>query len=249
VAGVTQRFRWIPPGTFMMGLSQAERDAALASTPSNETESVNAEIEHQVTFTQGYWLADSACSQAMWLALMGTKPSKCNNAPQNPVEQVSWDDCQQMIAKLNQQLPGSGFSLPSEAQWEYACRAGTVTAFSYGSTITPEQVNYNGQFPIGGAEKGLYRQKTVPVKSLPPNAWGLYEMHGNVWQWSNDYYADYSGSAEIDPAGPAAGSRRVSRGGSWFNFAKSCRSASRYGSAPSRRSGLLGFRLAARAAP
>lgn len=249
VAGVSQRFRWIQPGTFTMGSSQAEKDAALASVPNSKPEWFAAEVPHQVTLTQGYWLADSSCTQALWQAITGSNPAKFTDSPQNPVEQVSWDDCQQFLSKLNGRVSGGGFRLPSEAQWEYACRAGTTTAFSFGSTITPEQVNYDGNFPFAGAAKGLYRQKTVPVKSLPPNAWGLYEMHGNVWQWCNDWYGDFSGSAERDPPGPSSGSDRVGRGGCWSNYAGSCRSANRNGSTPGYRDAYLGFRIAAQATP
>jgi formylglycine-generating enzyme required for sulfatase activity len=247
VADVTQRFRWIQPGTFTMGSSQAEKDAAVQAGAKPEW--VAPEVQHQVTLTQGFWLADSACTQALWQAITGSNPANFKDSPQNPVEQVSWDDCQQFLSKLNGRVSGGGFRLPSEAQWEYACRAGTTTAFSFGSTITPEQVNYDGNFPFAGAAKGLYRQKTVPVKSLPPNGWGLYEMHGNVWQWCNDWYGDFSGSAERDPAGPSSGSSRVSRGGSWDGRAGDCRSANRYGSTPDDRRNNLGFRIAAQATP
>ena len=249
VAGVSQRFRWIQPGTFTMGTSQAEKDAALASVPNSKPEWFAGEVPHQVTLTQGFWLADSACTQALWQAITGSNPANFKDSPQNPVEQVSWDDCQQFLSELNDRVSGGGFRLPSEAQWEYACRAGTTTAFSFGTTITPEQVNYNGDYPFGGAAKGLNRQKTVPVKSLLPNSWGLYEMHGNVWQWCNDWYDDFSGSAERDPAGPSSGSRRVFRGGGWYNRAWLCRSALRYWDAPDYRDPTLGFRVAAQATP
>jgi RNA polymerase sigma factor (sigma-70 family) len=247
VADVTQRFRWIQPGTFTMGSSQAEKDAAVQAGAKPEW--VAPEVQHQVTLTQGFWLADSACTQALWQAITGSNPANFKDSPQNPVEQVSWDDCQQFLSKLNGRVSGGGFRLPSEAQWEYACRAGTTTAFSFGSTITPEQVNYDGNFPFAGAAKGLYRQKTVPVKSLPPNGWGLYEMHGNVWQWCNDWYGDFSGSAERDPAGPSSGSGRVYRGGSWSSGARNCRSAVRGWLTPDYRYSRLGFRIAAQATP
>jgi formylglycine-generating enzyme required for sulfatase activity len=249
VADVTQRFRWIRPGTFTMGSSQEEKDAALALDPGGKPEWLASEVPHQVTLTQGFWLADSACTQALWQAITGSNPASFKDSPQNPVEQVSWDDCQQFLSKLNGRVSGGGFRLPSEAQWEYACRAGTTTTFSFGSTITPEQVNYNGNYPFAGAAKGLSRQKTVPVKSLPPNAWGLYEMHGNVWQWCNDWYGDFSGSAERDPAGPSSGSARVSRGGSWGSGAGYCRSALRIGGASGDRDSSLGFRIVAQATP
>jgi sulfatase modifying factor 1 len=248
IADVTQRFRWIQPGTFTMGSPQAEKDAVVASEPGFKYW-VAKEVPHHVTLTQGFWLADSTCTQALWLAITGSNPANFTESPQNPVETVSWDDCQQFLSQLNDRVSGGGFRLPSEAQWEYACRAGTTTAFSFGSTITPEQVNYNGNVPFGGAAKGLYRQKTVPVKSLPPNAWGLYEMHGNVWQWCNDWYDEYSGSAVRDPAGPSSGSFRVFRGGSWLSTARCCRSAYRGGVTPGYRDSNLGFRVAAQATP
>lgn len=171
------------------------------------------------------------------------------------MEQVSWDDCQQFLSKLNDRVSGGGFGLPSEAQWEYACRAGTTTAFSCESTITREQVNYNENIeksPFGSTAKGLLRgriSKTVPVKSLPPNAWGLYEMHGNVWQWCNDWFGDFSGSAERDPTGPKSGSFRVIRGGSWIDRARDNRSASRIRYPSGYRVPSLGFRFAAQATP
>ena len=105
--------------------------------------------------------------------------------------------------------------LPTEAEWEYACRAGTNTPFSFGDNITPEQVNYDGNYPYADGKKGLYREKTVPVKSLPANAWGLYEMHGNVWEWCQDWYGDYPAEPVTNPEGSQAGVERVVRGGSW----------------------------------
>jgi sulfatase modifying factor 1 len=248
VAGVTQRFRWIQPGTFTMGSPQAEKDAFVAIQPGNK-DWVAKEVPHHVTLTQGFWLADSTCTQALWQAITGSNPATFTESPQNPVEQVSWDDCQQFLSKLNGRVSGGGFCLPSEAQWEYACRAGTTTAFSFGSTITPEQVNYNGDYPFAGAAKGLFRQKTVPVKSLPPNAWGLYEMHGNVWQWCNDWHGEYSGNAMRDPAGPSSGSIRVIRGGCWGYGAGGCRSAVRGGGALDDRDSSFGFRIAVQATP
>ena len=248
VAEVTQRFRWIQPGTFTMGSPQAEKDALVASVPGIK-DRVAIEVPHHVTLTQGFWLADSTCTQALWQAITGTNPATMKDSLQNPVEMVSWDDCQQFLSQLNDRVSGGGFRLPSEAQWEYACRAGTTTAFSFGSTITPEQVNYNGKFPFGGAAKGLFRQKTVPVKSLPPNAWGLYEMHGNVGQWCNDWGGEYSGGAVRDPAGPLSGSERAYRGGNYGDSAWICRSAFRNGGPPVGLSPGLGFRIAAQATP
>ena len=141
-------------------------------------------------------------------------------------------------------MPGLAAGLPSEAQWENACRAGTTTPFSFGQNITPEQVNYDGNNPYADGKKGLDRARTVPVKSLPPNPWGLYEMHGNVWEWCADWYGDYPKGPQIDPSGPPEGVSRVLRGGSWYDYGQRCRAAGRGWREPGYRSGRLGFRLA-----
>jgi formylglycine-generating enzyme required for sulfatase activity len=230
--GIIQRFRWINPGTFTMG------------SPTNEPERSDSELQHKVTLTHGYWLADSACTQALWLAVTGGNPSRFQENTNNPVENVSWDDVQAFIQRLNQSRPGLLARLPSEAEWEYACRAGTTTPFSFGDNITTEQVNYNGDYPYAGAAKGEYRKKTVAVKSLSANPWGLYEMHGNVWEWCADWFGEYEQAAVIDPPGPTEGSYRVLRGGSWYVRARITRSAYRSRSDSDGRYDLNGFRLA-----
>ena len=190
---VTQRMRWIEPGTFLMG------------SPEDELERDDDEgPQHPVTISRGFWLFDTACTQALWEAVMGKNPRAFKGA-ERPVENVSWHDCQDFLKRLNERVPGIDLVLPSEAQWEYACRAGTTTPFSFGATITPEQVNYA-------------REETVPVASLPSNLWGLYEMHGNVWEWCQDYWhGDYQGAPTDGSAwlGDATGADRVLRGGSW----------------------------------
>jgi formylglycine-generating enzyme required for sulfatase activity len=230
--GITQRFRWINPGTFLMG------------SPDSEPERRKGETQHEVTLTEGYWLADTACTQALWQAVTGGNSSRFQDAPNNPVEKVSWDDVQAFIEQLNGMIPELRAKLPSEAQWEYACRAGTITPFSFGANITPEQVNYDGNYPYGGGIKGLYRKKTVPVKSLPVNPWGLYEMHGNVWEWCQDWYGDYKPEAAVDPVGAYNRFNCVLRGGSWIYGGRSTRSASRGRRGPADRDGDFGFRLA-----
>ncbi|MDR2500316.1 MAG: SUMF1/EgtB/PvdO family nonheme iron enzyme [Treponema sp.] len=137
----------------------------------------------------------------------------------------------------------SGYRLPTEAEWEYACRAGTGGPFSTGNNITTDQANYDGHYPYNNNAKGVYREKTVNAGSFAANPWGLYDMHGNVWEWCWDWYESYSGNSQTDPAGPAAGSDRVLRGGSWLNFARNLRSANRGSYAPSDRGNDLGFRL------
>jgi len=168
--GVTQRLLWIAPGAFQMG------------SPQDEPERLGSETLHTVLLTRGGWLADTACTQALWRAVMGTNPSRFQGEDR-PVENVSWNDVQDFLQRLNAMIPGGGFRLPTEAEWEYACRAGTTTPFWFGAQITPEQVNYHGDYPYAGGERGLYRGETVAVYALPCNAWGLYQMHGNVLEW------------------------------------------------------------------
>jgi formylglycine-generating enzyme required for sulfatase activity len=134
--------------------------------------------------------------------------------------------------------------LPTEAEWEYACRAGTITPFSFGEDITPDQVNYDGNSPYRGSKKGLSRGETVEVASLPANPWGLYEMHGNVWEWCQDWFRAYPAEPVVDPTGPEAGERRVLRGGSWFRNGRNARAACRVRVESGLRGRIDGFRLA-----
>jgi len=232
VKGVHQCFRWMPPGTFMMG------------SPETEIDRFADETQHEVTLTQGFWLADTACTQALWQEVMGENPSHFKGNPNNWVENVSWEDTQHFIARLNQLFPDLAARLPTEAEWEYACRAGTTTPFSFGDNITPEQVNYDGNRPYADGKKGVYREKTVPVKSLPANPWGLYEMHGNVWEWCQDWFSQYPNKPVIDPTGVETGDNRVLRGGFWNDGGRGIRSAVRVGNRPGYRDGDIGFRLA-----
>ena len=235
IAGVVQCFRWIEPGEFWMGspLGEPER-------------SENEGPRHGVRLTAGYWLADTACTQALWQAVMGDNSSRFQENPSNPVEQVSWDDVNAFLQRVEEMLPGVQARLPSEAEWEYACRAGSDTPFHFGETISPDQANYNGDHPYAGGEKGLYRGKTVPVKSFAPNAWGLYEMHGNVWEWCADGLREYDSEMHEDPRGPEGDAPRVVRGGSWFDDAGSLRSACRDGWPRDFRLHDLGFRFSLR---
>jgi len=237
---VKQRMRWINPGRFMMG------------SPAGEKERDDDEVLHEVNLTKGFWLADTACTQELWEVVMGENPSRFKGK-QRPVENVSWDNCREFFQNIKSipALADITLCLPTEAQWEYACRAGAriLTPFSFGETITPDQANYDGNYPYDEGEKGKYREETVDVKSFPSNAWGLYEMHGNVLEWCSDWYDEqyYNQCKEQgiveNPKGPDSGGGRVLRGGSWDGDARDCRSASRSWYDPGHRHILIGFRL------
>jgi formylglycine-generating enzyme required for sulfatase activity len=137
----------------------------------------------------------------------------------------------------------NGYRLPTEAEWEYACRAGRRTPFNTGNNITTDQANYNGKYPYNNNANGTNRDKTTPVGSFAPNAWGLYDMHGNVFEWCWDWNARYASEPQTDPLGASSGSNRVARGGSWGNMARSLRSASKYAEPPDCRDNYMGFRL------
>ena len=224
-------FRWIKPGRFNMG------------SPETEPERGNNEVSHEVILTEGFWLGETVCTQELWETVMGNNPSSFKGE-KLPVENVSWNDCNKFLEKINSLMPGLELYLPTEAQWEYACRSGTQTPFSFGDNINTAQVNYDGNYPYQGGIEGKYREKTVEVKSLPCNDWGLYEMHGNVYEWCNDWYGDYDLDASIDPVGPNTGTARVLRGGSWYYDAGNVRSAFRDCRGPAYRYDFVGFRLA-----
>jgi formylglycine-generating enzyme len=229
--GIRQLFRWIEPGSFAMG-----------SSP-DEPERWENEIKHTVTLTKGYWLADSTVTQVLWQAVMNENPSYFKGA-YRPVDSVSWGNAQVFIGKMNRMKPELRLCLPTEAQWEYACRAGTQTAFSFGSQINSKLVNFDGANPYNNGRPSQSRQETVEVKTLPANAWGLYEMHGNVLEWCQDWYGDYLPQTVIDPQGFESGAYRVLRGGSCFDSGRYCRSARRSNSSPDRAYDDFGFRLA-----
>jgi len=232
VRGVCQTFRWLEPGDFMMG------------SPEDESERHDDERLHRVTLNKGFWLADSTVTQELWQLVIGKNPSRFKGEKQ-PVEMVSWDDAQQFIERINKLVPELSVRLPWEAEWEYGCRGGTTTPFSFGNTITPEHVNYDGNHPYNDGKKGKYRGGTVAVKTLPCNSWGLYEMHGNVWEWCQDVYREDLGrEAVTDPTGPESGVVCVLRGGSWILGGWYARSAFRSRGRPGFRNFNLGFRLA-----
>jgi len=230
---IGMKFVYIQPGSFMMG------------SPESEPKRDDDEKQHKVRLTKGFHMQTTEVTQGQWKAVMGSNPSGFKDCGNDcPVEQVSWNDVQKFIKKLNKKEKSDKYRLPTEAEWEYAARAGTSTAFSFGKCLSTDQANYDGRYPLKNCPKGEYRRKTLPVASFAPNAWGLHDMHGNVWEWCQDWYGeDYPSGAVTDPGGPSTGSVRVLRGGSWRNGAGYCRAAVRYRDTPDVRFRSIGFRL------
>jgi len=218
----------IPAGTFTMGSPTSEVNRNDDETQHQVTLSAFKMSKYEITFEQ----YDAFCE-----ATGREKPSDEGWGRGNrPVINVSWDDANAFAEWM-------GCRLPTEAEWEYACRAGTTTPFNTGNNLTTAQANYNGNNPYNNNAKGIYREKTLPVGSFAANAYGLFDMHGNVWEWCSDWYGDYSTSAQTNPKGPSSGWYRVSRGGSWDLSANRCRTADRNGNTPGNRFNSLGFRL------
>ena len=209
---------WCAPGHFMMGSPLAERGR------------FDDEPQHQVTLTKGFWLGKFEVTQKQWQSVMGENPSKFKD-PDRPVESVSWEDCNAFIRKLNVELGGVA-RFPTEAEWEYACRAGNTSPIS-GTGLLSEMAWYD-------ANSG---NETHPVGKNHPNAWGFFDMHGNVLEWCYDWFGKFDAKA-TDPKGPSIGSFRVLRGGCWFFYARDCRSAYRLKRDPALRNAIFGFRLA-----
>ena len=224
VQGVVQRFRWIAPGEFMMGSPKVEPGRSLGET------------KHRVKIAKGYWLADTPVTQALWRAVMGTEPSRFHG-DRRPVERVSWDDAMAFCAAASAYV--SGMCLPTEAQWEYACRAGTTTATWVGDLsgqiVAPEIDGIAWYYTNSGDE-------TRDVATKRPNPWGLYDMLGNVFEWCADAWCETLPYA-TDPL-VQDGGLRVVRGGSWDSIAGHLRAANRNAEAPGLRGSTLGFRVA-----
>ena len=229
---VEYAWRWCPAGEFMMGGERSEWSGA---------RSLDKSDAHCVTLSRSFWILETQVTQQMWKSVMGEKPEKWRG-DNFPVVCVTWRDSQEFCSRLRAATRLS-IQLPTEAQWEYACRAGTTTAFSFGDSCNGSAANCDGMSPWGTPQNGLYVGNTTVVKSYSANPWGLYDMHGNVWEWCSDWYGEYAPVAAIDPKGPDSGTFRVSRGGSWRAAAERCRSAARGCNAPESKIDSLGFRL------
>ena len=209
--GVNLEMVLIPEGTFLMGSTPIE-DPFSNKKPRGARDEFP---QHQVTLTKPFYMGKYEVTQEQWIEIMGKNPSDYKGK-KVPVTCVSWNDCQEFIKKLNGITKGK-YRLPTEAEWEYACRAWTKTVYSFGDVITPQDANYLDS-NVG---------KPIEVGKYNPNAFGLYDMHGNVWEWCEDWYGEYPGGAITDPKGPAAGSWRVLRGGAFCNIASDARSSVR----------------------
>ena len=216
--GATMELIWCAPGSFEMG------------SPKQEHGRFPNEVSHRVTLTKGFWLGKYEVTQRQWESVMLSYPSRFKS-PDNPVDTVSWLECQVFISRVNTMLGGLA-RLPTEAEWEYACRAGSVTPFS-GSGIASEMAWYDQNSDF----------QTHVVGSHKPNAWGFYDMHGNVLEWCADWFSDQKMDS-VDPKGPPSGSFKIMRGGCWFFFESDCRSAYRLKREPNLRNCIFGLRLA-----
>ncbi len=223
---IDMSFRLIPAGSFKMG------------SPDGEDGRFKDERQHLVTISKPFYLQTTEVTQKQWTQVMGSNPSffkECGN--DCPVETVSWEDAQEFIRNLNQREGGKKYRLPTEAEWEYACRAKSEGRFCFGNQKAElEKYAWYATNP--------FSLKTHPVSKREPNAWGLYDMHGNVKEWCQDWHGDYPSSQVTDPTGPKAGKERVSRGGSYSGDSRRLRSANRGRERPDHRGSTVGFRVA-----
>jgi formylglycine-generating enzyme required for sulfatase activity len=225
----------IPKGKFLMG-----------SPETGEIRDKN-ETQHEVTISQNFYMGSTEVTQVQWQKVMRNNPSSLKG-DELPVAEINWEEavefCKRLSEMPEEKKAGRKYRLPTEAEWEYACRAETTTPFHFGSQLNGRQANFDGTKPYGTEMKVPYLQKPTPVGKYPANAWGLYDMHGNVWEWCSDWYGEYPSGSVTDPSGPATGSLRVTRGGGWYCNAAVCRSAFRGSLVPLYRDFFLGFRLA-----
>lgn len=239
-------FVLIKGGTFVMG------------SPFSEAEREKDETPHRVT-VRDFYMGKYEVTQREYRRVMGANPSQFKG-DDLPVENVNWFEAVQYCNKrsareglipaysirgqtVNRNRNATGYRLPTEAEWEYACRAGTTSPFSTGDNITTDQANYYGTYPYNNGARGKYRQETIPARSFEPNPWGLHNMHGNVWEWCWDWYGSYGSGDQTNPTGASSGAYRVYRGGGWNDFGRHLRCAYRATSPPLHRVGNVGLRL------
>jgi len=251
VNSVGMEFTLLPAGEFWMG-----------SPPGEPGRHPDEHPQHRVRLSQPFFLGTVPVTQDQWIKVMRFNPSSFREGGPAanrvagldtrcfPVERVSWFDasafCQALSQRPEEREAGRVYRLPTEAEWEYACRAGTTTLFHFGNDLTSDKANLDGSNPEGLAPRSIYLGRTCPVGQYPSNAFGLYDMHGQVWEWCNDWFSDdyYQHSPEVDPPGPAATARRALRGGGWYYGARIARSAYRYRYEPEARHHDFGLRVA-----
>ncbi len=267
--GLEFEFAWIPPGKFWMGQTAEETKLLIEVAGEEKYQKFFARElpRHRVALTRGFYMQTTPVTVAQWKAFheatgyrteaeredgaygwTGSEWKKQKGVvwktpgfaqtDDHPVTCVSWNDVSEFLKWI-----GEDYRLPTEAEWEYACRAGTEGAFWTGRCLGTDQANYDGNYPLEGCPKGEYRETTTPVNTFSPNPWGLHDMHGNVWEWCSDWFGGYPDGPATDPTGPESGVLRVARGGSWDGYARYCRSAYRSGGKPEDRNYYLGFRL------
>jgi formylglycine-generating enzyme required for sulfatase activity len=240
---IGMRLLLIPSGSFIMGSHGAESDRSIREGP-----------QHPVKITRPFYLGIGPVTQREFKVVMGQNPShfSIDNGGDwdHPVEQVTWDDavmfCKKLSAMPQEKQAGRSYRLPTEAEWEYACRAETTTPFYHGGyALSSNMANFNGQYPYGDAPRGPNLARTTKVGAYPANPWGLFDMIGNVWEWCSDYYDEiyYANSPAENPPGPKASLYRVLRGGSWYTTGRFCRSAARNMGTPESRANYVGFRV------
>jgi len=249
---IGMKLAYIPAGKFLMG------------SPADEAERTEDELRHEVAITRPFYLGVYEVTQREFNPLMAATvkrgaifDERRGGGPDHPMENVTWRHavafCEALSGLPAEKQAGRRYRLPTEAEWEYACRAGTTTPYHFGKSLSARQANFNGHFPAGGAEKGPYLRRTAKVGSFKPNAWGLYDMHGNVAEWCSDYYDKdyYRKGPKEGPKGPDKGVvptdyndfYRVIRGGCWLDEARACRSAYRFRAMPHDPYRLIGFRV------
>lgn len=229
ISGIPFPFRYCPSGKFVMG------------SPESELNRVENERQHNVTLTRGFWLLETLVSQTMWRVVMGNQPSEARG-DDLPVEHVSWYDCRQFVEKLNElnvAPKGLRFDLPTEAQGEYAFRAGRAAPYPSGEALGVSDANIDAR-ELGG----VYLGHTTEVERYPSNAWGFRDVCGNVWEWRRDWFGEFPEGDAVDPTGPEKGDFKSLRGGSWHSTPGRCRIAFRHKDPPEHRHGYLGLRIA-----
>jgi formylglycine-generating enzyme required for sulfatase activity len=250
VNSIGMRLALIPPGRFRMGSPKGEKERGGDETP------------HEVELTRPFYLGAFPVTQGQYQRVMGENPAAFSPGGYQsewvegldnfllPVESVSWHQavrfCKKLTALRQEKVAGRVYRLPTEAEWEYACRAGTSTAFCHGASLSSTQANFNGEYPYGDAEEGPYLYRTSTMGSFRPNAFGLYDRQGNTWEWCQDWFDSnyYATSPRANPPGPESGRERVKRGGCWWLYGFLCRSANRAWSPPGDASSVVGFRVA-----